>query len=373
MVLTVFMFVFWPRRNRHPLRPKSDWALETSPLLIGLFDFTDANDLGGWHYPAAKRFHSTRSLEPLQYTEMVDYNGLLFASLKFASPSKFRRKIAPDDDLSYQANRNKLVLEMDRKFLRKEYDHFEERLQKKCRAPNFASLYFPTCNSFHEWDLARDYDRVEHSDLSYYDSYMFAHGYYRDAWMLKHADSNETTKSNNSILKTLRFKHDFSIKDYFGIQKDALVMERLTSSPRILSMYGHCSMSMLVQPMPYEVEQYVVPGSGMIKQKELEEFNDVKPMNQFNVSEKLGIALEMAESLAVLHGHSEGIIVHDDVQLCQWLRGYDNKLLLGDFNRAEVMEWNEKENRYCRYKNGYVYGNVSSYRQPACLPRLCPW
>jgi hypothetical protein len=107
-------------------------------------------------------------------------------------------------------------------------------------------------------------------------------------------------------------------------------------------------------------------------------------MNEFNVSEKLGIALEMAESLADLHGYrcvcvqynvaflsihllilpfsaaSEGIIVHDDVQLCQWLRSYDNKLLLGDFNRAEVMEWNEKNNSYCKYKNGYVYGNVSN-------------
>lgn len=303
MVLTFCVFLFSPRRNGRSLRHKTDWALETSPLLIKLFDFTDVNDLGGWHYPAANRFLSTTSLEPLQYVEMSDYNGILFASLKFASPSKFRRKIAPDDDVSYETNRQKFVLEMDETFLREVYDHFEERLDKECRTPNFASLYFPTCNSFHELDLARDYDRVEPSELSYYDSYLFAHGYYRDAWMLNHADSKETTKSNNSILKTLRFEHDFSIKDYFGIQKDALVMERLSSSPRILPMHGHCSMSMLVRPMPYEVEKYVVPGSGMAEQKELEMYNDVKPMNEFNVSEKLGIALEMAESLADLHGY----------------------------------------------------------------------
>ena len=51
--------------------------------------------------------------------------------------------------------------------------------------------------------------------------------------------------------------------------------------------------------------------------------------------------------------------VHDDVQLCQWLRNYDGKLKLGDFNRAEIMDYNEKKKEYCVYNNGACYGNVS--------------
>ena len=35
--------------------------------------------------------------------------------------------------------------------------------------------------------------------------------------------------------------------------------------------------------------------------------------------------------------------VHDDVQLCQWLRTEDGRLKLGDFNRAEVMAYNAEK------------------------------
>lgn len=35
--------------------------------------------------------------------------------------------------------------------------------------------------------------------------------------------------------------------------------------------------------------------------------------------------------------------VHDDVQLCQWLRTRDGKLKLGDFNRAEVMDFDREK------------------------------
>ena len=67
----------------------------------------------------------------------------------------------------------------------------------------------------------------------------------------------------------------------------------------------------------------------------------------------------MAESIADLHGFVDGVIVHDDVQLCQWLQTMDGTLKLGDFNRAEVMEYNDQKKEYCKYNNGDCYGNVS--------------
>jgi hypothetical protein len=54
--------------------------------------------------------------------------------------------------------------------------------------------------------------------------------------------------------------------------------------------------------------------------------------------------------------------VHDDVQLCQWLRKKDGKLKLGDFNRADIMTFNEEEGEYCKYNNGQGFGNVSLSR-----------
>ena len=98
-----------------------------------------------------------------------------------------------------------------------------------------------------------------------------------------------------------------------------------------------------------------------MKQADLNDKYDVQPQNDFTPLEKLQLGLGMAESIAVLHGYEGGLIVHDDVQLCQWLRSRDGKLVLGDFNRAQIMEFNEAKGEYCKYNNGYSYGNVSAY------------
>lgn len=55
------------------------------------------------------------------------------------------------------------------------------------------------------------------------------------------------------------------------------------------------------------------------------------------------------------------MIVHDDIQLCQWLRNDQGKLKLGDFNRARILGWNDAKQDYCKYENGRSYGN---YRSP---------
>lgn len=54
---------------------------------------------------------------------------------------------------------------------------------------------------------------------------------------------------------------------------------------------------------------------------------------------KLQVALEIAESLAELHGFAGGVIVHGDVQLGQWLQqeSTNGRLVLGDFNLAKVL------------------------------------
>jgi len=53
------------------------------------------------------------------------------------------------------------------------------------------------------------------------------------------------------------------------------------------------------------------------------------------------------------------VIVHDDITLEQFLVDEDGTLKLNDFNRAEIMLWNEKDEEYCRYRNGAGGGFVS--------------
>ena len=170
------------------------------------------------------------------------------------------------------------------------------------------------------------------------------------------------------VLKTSRAEHDIGRKTMEKVQRDGIVMERLTSSPRIMNMYGLCGSSIMVQALPYNVEEYVIPGDGYAKQKDLNDKEDVKPRNIFTPTEKLEMALEMAESIADLHGYKGGVIVHDDIQLVQWMRTSQDQLVLGDFNRAEIMNWNEKKGEYCTYENGGAYGNVSNSCKLNCIP-----
>jgi len=55
-----------------------------------------------------------------------------------------------------------------------------------------------------------------------------------------------------SILKITRWKHAYDMDTFFSDLRDALIMERLTQSPRIVDIYGHCGTAVWVEAIPYE-------------------------------------------------------------------------------------------------------------------------
>ena len=110
------------------------------------------------------------------------------------------------------------------------------------------------------------------------------------------------------MMKTLRWEHALGVKNVQSVLRDALVMERLTHSPRIVDIYAHCSTSILAEALPYEVEEYVVPGTGYTKGVDLDDAEEVKPQNFYTAEEKLIMATEMAEGLAELHGFRDGLM-----------------------------------------------------------------
>ena len=108
--------------------------------------------------------------------------------------------------------------------------------------------------------------------------------------------------------------------------------------------------------------------------------DELVKMNDIPATTKLEWALQMAESMALLHNHPRGVIVHDDVQPFQWLIAEDGHIKMNDFNRAEVstaillelyhdllysmlclqfMLYDEEHGEYCKYKNGVGPGDVS--------------
>jgi hypothetical protein len=111
-----------------------------------------------------------------------------------------------------------------------------------------------------------------------------------------------------SILKTVRWNHDYVPTTFIETRMDALVMERLTSSPRIVDIYGHCGSAVWVEAIPFPIEEVIVHGDGYMKPEQLMDQTELKSYNQFTPKEKLDIALAMAVSLADLHGYPEGVM-----------------------------------------------------------------
>jgi hypothetical protein len=142
---------------------------------------------------------------------------------------------------------------------------------------------------------------------------------------------------------------------------DAMVAERLSASPRVFDIYGFCGVTILSELFPHgDLEQAAVPGgTGHRKSEELHDENDVNPQNNLTAIEKLKMSTQMAEALVDLHGYRNGVIVHDDVQLSQFLYTADKSIVkINDFNRAEFMLWDNNHGQYCRYKNGRAHGTV---------------
>lgn len=174
---------------------------------------------------------------------------------------------------------------------------------------------------------------------------VISQGAYRDAWLV------ETRAKDDWVLKMARYDRHFGGKELDLVQKDAVVMEKLSSSPRIVDMYGHCAASLNVEAMDNGLSKHLVPRKHKKKREEWDHFvKDVKSRTKnVTYTKKLGLAIEMAESIAELHGYENGVIVHDDVHLAQWMRAKDGALKVGDFNRAIIVDWDEEKQEYCKF------------------------
>jgi hypothetical protein len=136
-------------------------------------------------------------------------------------------------------------------------------------------------------------------------------------------------------------------------------MEKLSASPNILDMYSYCGTSVLIEAMTGDVMTKIMQGeSGYASQEELDRLDDVYPANNLTALEKLQIALEMAESLADIHGYKGGEIVHQDANVEQWMVARDGSVKLNDFNHAGISLWDDANQTFCT--RHATYGGIVS-------------
>jgi hypothetical protein len=244
----------------------------------------------------------------------------------------------------------------------------------------------PVCNAVHEMrTMDRPYSPTE-VDQELQIQYQTS-GYYRDVWIMErpssssgtdshrpsyaHASSfttSSTTPANPASIAVLK---KYQLQDYFPlaehalhqVQKEAIILERLSASDRIIDIHGYCGISLLIEAAKGDVVSEMVSpaaGGGYMQQSDLNriQMDDVQPMNNLTLTEKLDTALVMAESLADIHGCKGGVIAHGDVHPEQWLRTLDGKLKLNDFGLAEILDFDPWNRTYCnvyRCYSGYYH------------------
>lgn len=237
------------------------------------------------------------------------------------------------------------------------YDtYIPEKMDGRCRRLPWHRYNLPSCNSMHELDLVTNTPRF------------VGDGAYREVFVTEQPYMGSIQEM---IFKELRWDLDMGVDDYEYVRMDAFVTERFTSNKQITDIYGYCGLSMLTEFFPYgDIEKDVV---GF--QHHRRSFNPVKDkvfrqFNNFTGTEKLQLALNMVEPVAALHNYPGGVIVHDDIQLCQYLWTEEDgiNVKLNDFNRAEIMLWDETDQRYCKYKNGRGHGDWRAPEEFKDLP-----
>ena len=148
-------------------------------------------------------------------------------------------------------------------------------------------------------------------------------------------------------------KHTWGAKDLYTIHKEANILERLSRSPRILNIYGACGTSVFIEAMASDLHTKIIKGTGFAAQEELDKLDGVHPLNDFTPSEKLQISLDMAMSLADMHGFEGGPICHADTHIEQWLIAPDGSIKLNDFNNARQPTWDTRKGEYCLKHSSY--------------------
>lgn len=114
---------------------------------------------------------------------------------------------------------------------------------------------------------------------------------------------------------------------------DALVTERLSSSPNIAKIYGYCGQSTINE---------LAQQTGMVLRR-----------GKLSAKRKLQYAIDVANAIATLHDMDKNgrvSLVHRDIKVSNFLISRDGEhLLVHDFNCARLMAWDNVSDSPCAF------------------------
>jgi serine/threonine protein kinase len=145
-------------------------------------------------------------------------------------------------------------------------------------------------------------------------------GSWRSVWRRTTMYSNETV-----VLKLLKLTREFDHESYEHHRIDAAVMERLGSSPYIISAYSYCGQSVTT-------EWAAGSARALTKNKHL------------NSRERLKIGRDIARGVAALHSidypnSTNATFSHNDINIANAVE-VNGRIKLNDFNIGNLLRWN---------------------------------
>ena len=198
---------------------------------------------------------------------------------------------------------------------------------------------YPTCNTIHELGMNMGENRQDTPTPQRIKH--LASGGFKDVWAVILEDDS----LDDIVLKTSVYHRDFTERDLDRHRRDALVMERATSSPHVLNLHSYCSFSGIVESASTDLAHW-----------RDRHYKNLTPMLL------LEIAIQLAQGLADMHQFHQGLatVAHADVKPSQYLF-INNHFVLNDFNRCRFLT--KKKKSVCPFIINASHKG-STYRSP---------
>ena len=214
-----------------------------------------------------------------------------------------------------------------------------EALKPGCERAPWQDFSFPTCNDIHEIDLAAFLSKVaKRKDRRSRNGVPLGYlsdGLWRTVWSVLPRDADQPV-----VIKMMKGEHDVDERNLDRHRRDALVMERLTSSPYVVDIFGYCGNTILTEYIATTLDDIIRD----------ESFNTTNFPSRQTSQGRLRLALDVAKGVDALHSIPGGPIVHADLQAKQFLVAPDGKVKINDFNRCRFVAHKNTTGEKCLFK-----------------------
>lgn len=189
---------------------------------------------------------------------------------------------------------------------------------------------FPLCNPIHELNIA---EKMVDGGFS-----LLVCGSKRCAFQIREGEGYVPL----TLKLPIQRKENFGHSSYVANTMDTMVMERLTKSPYVVSTYGCCGITQVVE--------YAQGGSLYDLVERLRGAKGFEPALDMSSVDRLRVAIQVITALADLHGfEKDGVasVSHNDFDTDQLLL-IDGVYKLNDFNLAYLLKRDGNTKEVCR-------------------------